>query len=204
MRQNEGISERVRDSYDEIGGSYTAERANLATAASYLGRLIDRLLPGSTVLDIGCGAGVPIDRTLLEAGLKVIGIDISPKQIERARRLNPTGAYAVKGMLDLKPGDYEVDAVVAFFSIFHVPRAHHASLLKVLRSFLRTDGLLLITMGSSEDEGWDDFFGAEMYWSHYGPGQNRLYVEEARFTALVDELDTSAGERHQVLLARAI
>jgi cyclopropane fatty-acyl-phospholipid synthase-like methyltransferase len=203
MPQDERVSQRVRASYDQIGELYTAQRSDLATAESYLRELVVRLPAKSTVLDIGCGAGVPIDRALLEEGFRVIGVDLSPKQIERARQLNPAGAYAVRDMLDLRPGDYHVDAVVSFFAIFHVPREHHRSLLKVIRSFLRPDGLLLVTMGASMDEGWDDFFGSTMFWSQYDPGQNHELVENAGFDILLDEIDASAGERHQILLAEA-
>jgi cyclopropane fatty-acyl-phospholipid synthase-like methyltransferase len=155
------------------------------------------------VLDIGCGAGIPIDRALLELDFRVIGIDISAKQIEQANKLNPDGVYKVRDMLELQPEDFQVNAVVSFYAIVHVPREHHSSLMAVVRSFLPREGLLPITMGASEDEGWDDFFGSEMYWSHYGPGDNRRLVEQAGFAVLLDEIDASSNERHQILLARA-
>ena len=132
------MNERVRRSYDEIGGQYTAQRSELATAESYLHRLVERLPQDALVLDLGCGAGIPIDRHLLASGFRVIGLDISPKQIERARSLNPRGDYAVRDMVDLQPGEYSVDAVVSFFAIFHVPREHHPSVLRVVRSFSAT------------------------------------------------------------------
>ena len=62
---------------------------------------------------------------------------------------------------------------------------------------------ILITMGAAEDEGWDDFFGAEMFWSHYAPKKNRSLVEAAGFEVILDEIDSSDDERHQVILAIA-
>jgi hypothetical protein len=58
-------------------------------------------------------------------------------------------------------------------------------------------------MGASDWEGSEDFHGAEMYWSHFGPVRNRELVEEAGFTVVMDEIDESGGERHQVILATA-
>jgi 2-polyprenyl-3-methyl-5-hydroxy-6-metoxy-1,4-benzoquinol methylase len=44
------------------------------------------LLPSRAhVLDIGCGAGVPVARDLIARGFKVTGVDASARQIERAR-----------------------------------------------------------------------------------------------------------------------
>lgn len=49
----------------------------------------------------------------------------------------------------------------------------------------------------------DDFFGGEMYWSHFGAKENRRLVENAGFKVLLDEIDKTGGEKHQILLAQA-
>jgi hypothetical protein len=43
-----------------------------------------------------------------------------------------------------------------------------------------------------------------MYWSHYGPEKNRKIIEEAGFEIIFDKIDTSGGEKHQIILARKI
>ena len=74
-----------------------------------------------------------------------------------------------------------------------------------MRSFLQPGGLLLLTMGASEWEGKeDDFCGAEMYWSHYGAEQNLKLVKEAGFSVLFNEIDTTGGEKHLIVLAEAV
>lgn len=62
--------------------------------------------------------------------------------------------------------------------------------------------MLLVTMGTSEWEGMADFHGTKMFWSHFRPKRNRQIVEKAGFKILLDEIDTSGGEKHQVILAR--
>ena len=39
------------------------------------------LAAGATILDIGCGCGVPISMTLIERGFNVYGVDASPTLI---------------------------------------------------------------------------------------------------------------------------
>ncbi len=36
------------------------------------------LQPGSVILDIGCGTGIPVSKVLVDVGMKVYGIDASP------------------------------------------------------------------------------------------------------------------------------
>jgi cyclopropane fatty-acyl-phospholipid synthase-like methyltransferase len=197
------MNEMVRLGYDAIAGEYAAQRDRFKSD-TYLSDLTARLAPGAHVLDIGCGAGVPVDTYLLDRGFVVTGIDISAMQIELARSNHPGAIYAVRDMLDLRAGDYKLDAVVSFYTVFHAPRERHAHLLQVIRSFLAPGGLLLITMGSSNWEGTEVFHGIEMFWSHFDAQTNRALVEDAGFRVELDEIDASGGEQHQVLLGLAL
>ncbi|WP_216902474.1 methyltransferase domain-containing protein [Synechococcus sp. CCY 9618] len=50
---------------------------------------LDRLPPGSRVLDVGCGIGGSARILARDYGFEVLGISISPAQIARARELTP-------------------------------------------------------------------------------------------------------------------
>lgn len=194
----------VKDGYNKIAKNYSSSRDQFKNN-HYLEKLVELLKPEATILDIGCGSGIPIDKYLVDRGFKVLGIDISEKQIELAKQNVPQAIYKVKGMEDLKDGEYQVDAVVSFYAIFHIPKEQHQDLVKKISSFLTKNGLILVTMGSGEWEGIeDDFHGGKMYWSHYGPEKNRKIVESCGFKMLLDEIDTSGGEKHQVILAQKI
>lgn len=192
----------VRREYNKIAETYLKGRDKFKNN-KYLDRLMEMLPPGSTVLDIGCGAGIPIDSYLIDHGHRVIGIDISEKQIELAKKSVPEGKYSVKDMSMLRRGEYEVDAVVSFYTIFHTPRETHLDLLKKMGTFLKPHGLILITMGSSDWEGKENnFFGGEMEWSHYDSETNIKIVKEAGYEILTNEIDTTGDEKHLVIIAR--
>ena len=46
------------------------------------------LRPGMTILDVGCGTGGPMRRVAREAGVRVVGVNISEVQCNNAKRLN--------------------------------------------------------------------------------------------------------------------
>jgi cyclopropane fatty-acyl-phospholipid synthase-like methyltransferase len=71
---------------DRISGSRTstAQRRRRPTEAG-IDELASHLAPGAHVLDLGCGAGVPADRLLVDDGFEVTGVDISHVQVDRAR-----------------------------------------------------------------------------------------------------------------------
>lgn len=197
------MNQRIRDSYDKVAEQYASKRDRFKNDA-YLESFAVGLEPGAKVLDLGCGSGVPAAEFLVQRGFDVIGIDISPKQIELARRNLPQARFEVADMQELTDGQFSVDGIVALYSIFHIDRTQHGRLLKVLHSFLPQGGPLLITMGASDWEGTEaDFHGAVMEWSHWGPAINRELIAAAKFTVLLDEIDQSGGEEHQIILARA-
>lgn len=43
-----------------------------------------------------------------------------------------------------------------------------------------------------------------MFWSHCDSQKNREIVEKAGFEVVLDEIDTSGEEKHQVIIARKI
>ena len=55
-----------------------------------------RLLPaGATVLDLGCGSGVPITSVLIECGLTVYAVDASPSLLAAFQRRFPESTGGV-------------------------------------------------------------------------------------------------------------
>jgi Methyltransferase domain len=83
----------VRRGYDALSYHYRSDDADDGRYALWLADLHQRLPISAAVLDLGCGCGVPVARFLANAGHRVTGVDISDVQIERARRLVPTGTF---------------------------------------------------------------------------------------------------------------
>lgn len=192
--------ELVRRGYDKIAPKYLSVRKEFVNHR-YLEHLEKLLKPGSEILDLGCGAGKPINKFFINKGHKVTGIDISKTQIKLAKGNVPKARYFVKDISKLKKAEFQADAVVSFYVIIHLPREMHEQLFNTVNSFLPAGGYILFTMGTSDSEGIEEFYGTEMYFSQYGPKQNREIVEKAGFEIILDEIDEQKRERHQVILA---
>jgi ubiquinone/menaquinone biosynthesis C-methylase UbiE len=193
-------SEMVAVGYDRMAKAYLANRDRLKSA-KYVQQLLKYLPKKSLVLDLGCGAGVPVDDVLLKAGHSVIGIDISSEQIKLARKMVKGGDFLVGDIAMLVEKEYQVQAVVSLYTLFHLPRRQHLEIIKKMASFLPKDGLLLLTMGDREFEGEHTLYGTPVWSSQYGTAKNKQIIESAGFKILMSEIDNSGGERHQIFLA---
>jgi SAM-dependent methyltransferase len=175
----------VADGYDTIARRYLAWSAldPSPERMRYLARLLDLLTPGVAVLELGCGAGVPVTQALAQK-CRVTGVDISAAQIALAREHVPSATFIQSDMTALDFSRHSFDAVVGFYTLTHVPRTEHAALLARIHNWLRPGGLFFATMGANDAPGEieHDWLGAPMYWSHFDAEMNRGLVRQAGFT----------------------
>ena len=189
----------VAAGYDAAADRYLAWSGLRPSAPRlhYLARALELIAPGAAGLDLGCGAGVPMTAALADER-NVTGVDISATQIELARRNVPRATFLHADMttLDFPPASF--DAVVAFYSVTHVPRDDHAALLGRIRGWLRPGGLFLASMGVEDDPGGveQDWLGVDMYFSHFGARKNRRLIEAAGMTIESAEVAIEPEDRH--------
>lgn len=195
------IKQVVKQGYNQIAEIYHQNREEI-DHIKYLTEFTKFIMPGSTILDLGCGSGKPIDRFLADKGYSIIGVDISERLIQLAQSFVPSGRYHVADMMDLQPGAFSVEGVISYHSIFHLPRAHHAEMINKIFSFLKPGGYMLITMGAVAYEGSRKYHGADMYWSQHGSEENTKIVKSAGFEIIKDEIETSSGQSFQVIIAK--
>jgi SAM-dependent methyltransferase len=172
----------VAQGYDTIAERYAewAGRTRTDERERYTAVLLNALPHGATVLELGCGVGVPTTQSLARS-FAVTGVDISAQHIALARRNVPAATFLQADMaaLDFPPAG--VDAVAAFYSVIYVPREEHAALLHDIATWLRPGGLLVATMGAGSTEATVEpvWLGVPMYFSHFDGATNRRLVEDA-------------------------
>jgi SAM-dependent methyltransferase len=189
----------VAAGYDTMAERYLAWSDLRPSAARlrYLALAQDLIPIGADVLDLGCGAGIPMTATLAQ-GRTVTGVDISSAQIVLARANVPSATFIQADLttLDLPAGG--LDAVVAFYSLTHVPRAEHAALFGRIRSWLRPGGVFVASLGveDSPDEIEADWLGVDMFFSHFSARVSRRLISEAGL--LIERADVVAEpeDRH--------
>lgn len=199
----------VESGYDRMAEDYLATKNPedpLALAA--LEDLASLLPPEAAVLDLGCGAGVPVTRWLDGKGFAVTGVDVSAKQLDLARKNVPGANFLKADMAEVAFAPETFDAVVAFHSIIHVPRTDHAELLRNIYRWIGPEGAFLATMAvtanEDRDEDWEGW-GAPMAWSHYGTDANVAMLREAGFEVRYAEPRTGDDEETWLwVLARKV
>jgi ubiquinone/menaquinone biosynthesis C-methylase UbiE len=138
----------VASAYDRIAHRYLgwASAINDKPRQRMVARFTKSLPPGSRVLELGCGAGVPSTRDLARQ-FDVVGVDISAVQVELARQNVPEAEFIQGDFTKLRFQPASFDGVVALYAISHVPRRHHGRLFADVLGWLTPGGLFLATLG---------------------------------------------------------
>lgn len=135
--------------------------------------------PPFAILDFGCGPGRDL-KDLAARGHAAIGLDGSERFVEMARADSGCEVWRQDFLaLDLPAGRF--DAIFANASLFHVPRAHLARVLRELHDALKPGGVLFCSNPRGHDEeGWSG--GRYGVW--HEPESWRRWVSEAGFAEL--------------------
>ncbi|MFM9087182.1 MAG: methyltransferase domain-containing protein [Cyanobium sp.] len=161
----------------------------------------DRLPPGSTVLDVGCGIGGSARILARDYGLDVLAISISPGQIARARALTPPSLesrcrFAVMEALHLDLSDGTFDAVWSVEAYPHMPdkQRYVDELLRVLKP----GGLLALADWNRRDPS-DGAYSPFETWVMRQLLQQWAHPEFASIRSLTGNLHNSPWNRSLVV-----
>jgi cyclopropane fatty-acyl-phospholipid synthase-like methyltransferase len=197
----------VRSTYDRIAAEFNSAR--VSESADELAPLLAVLPSGATVLDLGCGNGVPIARAVSKSHA-VIGVDFSGQQLALARKQAPAANFIQADMATCAFRRASLDAVVSFHAIFHLPLSEHAPLLARISEWLKPGGYLLATFSPERQEGYtEEYFGAEMYWSNLSLPEYGALLLASGFEILSDCVvghgyadQAARPEHHPLIFAR--
>jgi cyclopropane fatty-acyl-phospholipid synthase-like methyltransferase len=183
--------EIVERGYDRMAERYLewSDRRPSPVRMWFLGEALARIGNGTDVLDLGCGAGVPMTRALA-SGRRVTGIDMSERQIELARANVPDATFVRSDFTTMDWPPRSVDAITAFYAFVHVPRAEQQRLLGRIAEWLRPEGALLAQFGSADtrdevEEGW---LGVPMFFAGFAPEHNEDMLVQAGFRLELSEV----------------
>ena len=201
----------VQEGYDAVSERYRSDDGAIPAMfgpdhrPGWIAEVAPLVPAGGRVLDLGCGCGIPVARDLVERGFEVLGVDLSPVQVERARRLVPGADLRCADMveLDLPPGSF--DLVVCLYALFHLPVDEQPAVVGSIHRWLRPGGRILLIVGDGNWSGTADFLGATMFWSHADLDTSCRWLSDAGFaiewTRFVPE---GHGGHHLALAAKPV
>ncbi|MEM9485920.1 MAG: methyltransferase domain-containing protein [Cyanobacteria bacterium P01_F01_bin.116] len=157
---------------------------------------LDRLAPGMTLLDVGCGIGGSSRILARDYRFDVTGVTISPQQVQRAQQLTPadvTAQFQVDDAMALSFPDASFDVVWSVEAGPHMP--DKAVFARELMRVLKPGGLLVLADWNQRDDRqvplnfWEKPVMRQLLdqWSHPAFASIEGFAENLEATGFVQE-----------------
>jgi SAM-dependent methyltransferase len=143
--------------YEEIASIFISGRGRNhgGIGASVVSDWSQMLPDGATVLDLGCGTGVPISLALIQRGFNVYGVDASPTMVTAFRARFPAVPVECAAVEESDFFGRTFDAVVAWGIFFLLDAGIQRRLVTKVAAVLPSGGRLLFT-APSQSCSWAD------------------------------------------------
>ena len=209
----EKIDLNTQTSYDQVAAEYAEKFKDEMDGKPFDRNCLDRLAREvgdlGPVCDMGCGPG-QIARYLHRQGVATLGVDLSPRMVAEAQRLNPDVHFHQGDMLSLPDPENSWGGIAAFYCIIHIPREQIVDALREMRRVLKPGGVLLVTFHIGEeiehlDEWWEK--PVNLDFAFYLPEEMESWLKEAGYEleeTLIREPnpDVEVATRRAYLFAR--
>ena len=190
------------DLYERFADHYIVDRSRTSwNEERWLDRFLDGMPAERRILDLGCGAGAPIGKYLLEHGCSITGIDTSPTLINHCREHSPQGQWLVADMRRLSLAT-KFDGLIAWDSFFHLNHADQRDMFPVFREHAEPAALLLFTSGTEHGEAIGEYHGEPLYHASLAPAEYESLLAENGFRVVAYAPEDPACGEHTIWLAR--
>lgn len=123
--------------------------------SSFVRRWAKSLTQGSTILDIGCGTGIPVSKISIEEGMSVYAIDASPTLVGVFRKNFPNVPVACEAAEESAFFNRQFDAIISWGLMFILPVPSQKLLIKKAATALNSGGRFLFTPTRNANT-WND------------------------------------------------
>jgi len=177
----------TQTSYDQVATEYAEKFKDEMDDKPFDRDCLDRLAREvgtlGPICDMGCGPG-QIARYLHRRGVATLGVDLSPRMVAEAQRLNPEIHFHQGDMLALPDADNSWGGIAAFYCIIHIPREQIVAALREMKRVLKPRGGLLITFHIGReikhlDEWWEK--PVNLDFAFYEPEEMESWLKEADY-----------------------
>lgn len=184
--------------YEAVSGDFMSIRSRSSTGVATVHEWAKSLPPGGSVLDVGCGHGIPISKALIDEGFTVYGIDASPSMIGALRSRFPNTPVECSAIEDSRLFGRRFDGVIAWGLMFLLAPDVQATLIQKVALALKPGGKFLFTAPHQVCEWLDNLTGQKSV--ALGSDTYRKIVESEGL-ALVGEAEDE-GQNHYYFVCR--
>ena len=145
--------ESVKKDYNTIADEYAEEFGRKYEDIDVVNKFMKILKANSKILDLGGGTGKLTD-LFIKNGYEAICYDFSTEMMRKSREYYQELPYILDDMLNMKEHfkNNTFDGIIAFYSLFHIPKEDLDNIFSSMNDLLKDDGILSFVVQLGEGE----------------------------------------------------
>jgi trans-aconitate methyltransferase len=192
---------RVIEIYHRYAGAWARDRGDRLDEKVWLDRFLALLPQHPTVLDLGCGCGVPIARYLIERRSRVTGVDASSAMITMCADRFPEDEWLVADMRTLAL-NRTFNGIISWDSFFHLSQADQRRMFAIFKRHAASGAALMFTSGPSAGEQMGTYRGEPLYHASLDSAEYRQRLCDHGFEVVTHVVEDPDCGLHTVWLAQ--
>lgn len=192
---HEKEADHIIDLYREGADIWDNLRQARFIEQHWLDRFLALIPAQGEILDIGCGAGIPIAQYFISHQFHVTGVDGAEPMIARCQKRFPQSRWHVADMRSLALSR-SFSGLIAWDSFFHLTRDHQRAMFPRFAQHAKPGAALMFTSGHSDGEAMGTFLDRPLYHASLDHAEFRQLLTDNGFRVVqqVTE-DASCGGR---------
>ncbi len=180
--------------WDKVRSQHFYEQA-------WLEQFLNLIPDQSSILDLGCGAGIPTAQYFSAKKCQITGIDSSAAMLEISRNRFPEHNWLEADMrqLDLKQS---FNGIIAWDSFFHLTHNDQRAMFHIFKKHAKTGTALMLTTGPSHGTALGEMQGEVLYHASLDPDEYKNLFETFGFRVVNMRFEDPDCARHTIWLAQ--
>ena len=178
------IKKNLSKTYDDLADYWGWDKTLHDWGKEDIKKFAKQVGKNAKVLDLGCASGNQ-SKILLDLGLDVTGLDLSPMMIRIAREKVLEAKFIVGDMTNMKFRANKFDGVYARASILHIPKKLVPRFFKSINKILKVNGIFYLAVKEGDFEGRveDERHGMKVnrFFSFFKEDEIRKLLESSGF-----------------------
>jgi SAM-dependent methyltransferase len=178
--------------YEAVASEFVERRGQSSIGVATVRKWARSLPSGASILDLGCGHGVPISMALMNGGFVIYGVDASPSLTAAFRRQFPHAHVACEAVEDSRFFGRTFDGIIAVGLMFLLPAAVQRDVIRKVALALDPGGRFLFTCPAQTCT-WTDVLTGRQSLS-LGVEEYKVVLSAVGFTPVTEYVDE--GDNH--------
>jgi 2-polyprenyl-3-methyl-5-hydroxy-6-metoxy-1,4-benzoquinol methylase len=194
---HEFIAQDDSNGWEAVAGKLIVHRERSRIGVATVRAWAQHLPKGASILDLGCGSGVPISEALLNDGFAVDGIDASPTLVAAFQQRFPHAAVACERAETSRMFGRAYDGILAVGLMFLLAEEAQRSLILRAGAALKPGGRFLFSSPAQACTWLDLMTGRES--RSLGAAAYAAILSEARLTLVAEYRDEGESDYYDAV-----